>query len=146
MFKAIVFKNLDDEIYFFLFVWQSNVTQQQIIVNFVKFNFFSKVASRQIFKLCCTLPNKWSVKKNFSKEMKKITAPIEYTRTMQERVFKPHSETNLTYNLVAVLIHQGTSTKCGHYYDVIKYPHNNLWYTFNDKVIKIKNRLFILIF
>jgi uncharacterized UBP type Zn finger protein len=66
---------------------------------------------------------------------KKLKTAIQYPRVLPERALNPHSEENRDYELCAVMIHEGQNTYCGHYYDLIKDPVANQWFTYNDKEV-----------
>lgn len=74
-------------------------------------------------------------------QSKKLRHPIQYPRILEERVLNPEAEQNREYELCAVMIHEGPNTYCGHYYDVIKDPVTNKWFTYNDKVRTSHTRL-----
>ena len=45
-------------------------------------------------------------------------------------------EFNHVYNLYAVIVHEGYSTQRGHYYSYIKNTGTNMWFEYNDDVVK----------
>lgn len=48
--------------------------------------------------------------------------------------FTPENGESFAYNLCAVMVHEGASSQCGHYYDLIKDPTTDQWHQYNDKV------------
>ncbi|KAI6207275.1 Ubiquitin family protein [Aphelenchoides fujianensis] len=54
---------------------------------------------------------------------KKITSPIQ------------DADPDSKFELVAVMIHEGASSNCGHYYDMIKDPITNTWFSYNDREV-----------
>ena len=59
-----------------------------------------------------------------------------------------HEEINITdedrereeshsYHLYSLIVHEGYSTAQGHYYAFIKHAETNLWYRYDDDVVKL---------
>ncbi|CAD5207859.1 unnamed protein product [Bursaphelenchus okinawaensis] len=69
---------------------------------------------------------------------KKIMTPVQYPRELYSADLRYDSEEpSIKYDLTAVMIHEGTSANCGHYYDLIKDPNTDKWFIYNDKEVSI---------
>lgn len=70
--------------------------------------------------------------KRFDNLRRKIKKHIDFSDTLDLTNFVCNkAEKQQKYNLISVLIHEGTSTNSGHYYCYIKNT-NNMWYCMND--------------
>ncbi|CAD5212318.1 unnamed protein product [Bursaphelenchus xylophilus] len=70
---------------------------------------------------------------------KKIGSAIQYPRELYSTDLRYCTEDEeqqpIKYNLSAVMIHEGASANCGHYYDLIKDPNTDKWFIYNDKEV-----------
>ncbi|KAI1723360.1 ubiquitin carboxyl-terminal hydrolase domain-containing protein [Ditylenchus destructor] len=66
---------------------------------------------------------------------KKSKSPLQFPRILPEKTLQGTTEGDRSYELRAVLIHEGQNIQCGHYYDMIKDPVTQQWYTYNDKQV-----------
>ncbi|VDM38875.1 unnamed protein product [Toxocara canis] len=55
---------------------------------------------------------------------KKVQSALQYPRVLEI--------CGVTYDICAVMIHEGPNADCGHYYDLIKHPVSKQWFTYND--------------
>ncbi|KAI1722926.1 ubiquitin carboxyl-terminal hydrolase domain-containing protein [Ditylenchus destructor] len=66
---------------------------------------------------------------------KKLKSPLQFPRILPEKTLNESTASDRCYELCAVLIHEGQNIQCGHYYDMIKDPVTQQWYTYNDKQV-----------
>lgn len=55
---------------------------------------------------------------------KKVQSALQYPRVLEI--------CGVTYDICAVMIHEGPNADSGHYYDLIKHPVSGQWFTYND--------------
>lgn len=72
-----------------------------------------------------------------------------YNKLMRTKsMLNYHEEINITdedrereeshsYHLYSLIVHEGYSTAQGHYYAFIKHAETNLWYRYDDDVVKL---------
>ena len=87
--------------------------------------------------------------KRFSWTGQKIRNPIEFDEEIQidaeyiclkekyQTKKEIAQELNHVYKLYALIVHEGKSTKQGHYYSYIKNTNNDTWYEYNDNLVKM---------
>ncbi|OMH85521.1 Ubiquitin carboxyl-terminal hydrolase 2 [Zancudomyces culisetae] len=69
----------------------------------------------------------------------KSTSPLKLLDTIDlSRFVHPDLPTkSYTYELYAIMIHEGDTTESGHYWIYIRNNEKNCWYEFNDDIVKI---------
>ncbi|GMT02390.1 hypothetical protein PENTCL1PPCAC_24564 [Pristionchus entomophagus] len=70
---------------------------------------------------------------------KKLKTPLQYPRALHVDGL-PHKErlsgADSSYELSAVMVHEGDNADCGHYWDIIRHPYSGVWFKYNDKIVK----------
>ncbi|RZC68816.1 hypothetical protein C5167_033154 [Papaver somniferum] len=73
---------------------------------------------------------------DFLTTVKRITSEFSDPEELQmkQRLYEP-SQSELTYNLSAILVHKGSSVNSGHYVSIIKDEHTGEWWEFDDESV-----------
>lgn len=74
---------------------------------------------------------------NFDEEIQIDAEYLSLNRQKYQTDEQINKEFNHIYRLYAIIVHEGYSTSSGHYYSFIKNTENNLWYRYDDDVVRL---------
>ena len=76
--------------------------------------------------------------KRFNNYLMKINKFVKFSEKLELKQFTKDPKKQLSYELFAVAVHQGSQMWSGHYYSYVKNS-NNLWYVMNDETVRLAN-------